>query len=113
MRVFAWLSVKLFAPAAGAPGLLCEGLAIAGVCAFGLAGGPAVWAKAAGALPNKRAIAAVAKRRFIVLSSLLTPTTTPTDFPKVPFHDRRARPIPNRELVVLLKPNSPGSSPSQ
>src|SRR5438132_8082465 len=80
MRAFAWLSVKLFAPAAGAPGLLCEGLAIAGVCAFGLAGGPAVWAKAAGALPNKRATAAVAKRRLIVLSSLLTPTTTPTDF---------------------------------
>src|SRR5438094_3050865 len=98
MRAFAWLSVKLFAPAAGAPGSLCEGLAIAGVCAFGLAGGPAVWAKAAGALPNKRATAAVAKRRLIVLFSPLTSTTTPIDFPKVPFHDQRARPIPNRRM---------------
>ena len=44
MRDFAWASVKLFAPAAGAPGLLALGLATAGVLACGFAEGAAVCA---------------------------------------------------------------------
>src|SRR5665213_316442 len=40
MRDFACASVKLFAPAAGASALVVDGVATAGVWAFGLAGGP-------------------------------------------------------------------------
>jgi hypothetical protein len=40
MRDFACPSVKLFAPAAGAAGLVVDGLATAGLEALGFAGGP-------------------------------------------------------------------------
>jgi hypothetical protein len=52
MRDFAWASVKLFAPAAGAPGLFALGLATAGVLALGFAEGAVVCANAPPA-PNQ------------------------------------------------------------
>jgi hypothetical protein len=67
MRDFAWASVKLFAPAAGAPELFAFGVATAGVLALGFAGGPAFCAAApsANAAPMRTVMTAVAKRRFI------------------------------------------------
>jgi hypothetical protein len=68
MRDFACASVKLFEPAAGAPGLFALGLAIAGVVALGFAEGAAVCANAppATAAPTRTVMTAVvAKNRFI------------------------------------------------
>src|SRR6202011_391390 len=61
MRDFAWASVKLFAPAAGAPGLLALGLATAGVLALGFAEGAMVCANAPPA-PTRTVMTAVAKK---------------------------------------------------
>src|ERR1700730_154949 len=76
MRDFAWVSVKLFAPAAGAPGLCAWRLATAGVLAPGFAEGAAVWPKAPPetAAPIKTVMTAVAKSRFMnhVLNCLIT-----------------------------------------
>src|SRR5438270_14030881 len=61
MRDFAWPSVKLFAPAAGAPGLFVLGLATAGVLASGFAGGRVFCATAPCVrAPAKTVIAAAA-----------------------------------------------------
>src|ERR1700730_2734202 len=62
MRDFACASEKLFAPAAGAPGLFSLGFAIAG-----FAGGAAVCAKAPSArsAPVRSAMTAVAKSHFM------------------------------------------------
>jgi len=64
MRDFAWASVKLFAPAAGAPGLFALGLATAGVLALGFAEGAMVCANAPPA-PTRTVMTAVAKSCFI------------------------------------------------
>ena len=67
MRDFAWASVKLFAPAAGAPGLFALGFAIAGVLGWGFAAGAfcatASWPSAVAAANT--AMAAVVRSRFI------------------------------------------------
>src|ERR1700752_4536331 len=66
MRDLAWPSVKLFAPAAGAPGLLALGLATAGVLASGFAGARVFCAPAPCASPTaKTAMAAAAYSAFM------------------------------------------------
>jgi hypothetical protein len=69
MRDFAWPSVKLLAPAAGAPGLLALELETAGVLALGFAGGVVVCAEAPPAIaaPARTVMTAVAKSRLISL----------------------------------------------
>src|SRR6516164_8006524 len=68
MRDFAWASVKLFAPAAGAPGLFALGFAIAGVLGWGFAAGAAFCAIASwpsAVATANTAMAAVVRSRFI------------------------------------------------
>ena len=66
MRDLAWPSVKLFAPAAGAPGLLALGLATAGVLASGFAGARVFCAPAPCASPTaKTAMAAAVYSAFM------------------------------------------------
>src|ERR1700751_2696660 len=66
MRDLAWPSVKLFAPAAGAAGLLALGLATAGVLASGFAGARVFCAPAPCASPTaKTAMAAAVYDAFM------------------------------------------------
>src|SRR5271167_1033443 len=68
MRDFAWFSVKLFAPAAGAPGLFALGFAIAGVLGWGFAAGAAFCATASwpsAVAAANTAMAPVVRSRFI------------------------------------------------
>src|SRR5947209_13615958 len=73
MRDLAWPSVKLLAPAAGAPGLLALGFATAGVLASGLAGARVFCAPAPCASPTaKTAMAAAVYSAFMDSSCLFS-----------------------------------------